>query len=127
MSILENFPHECTILKMDRRRDSLGGSSDISVPVQTGVKCWQQGSSNTSSTPFQKRGISDTRRIYFTDDPNVTERHVIKVTKRNGVTQTNPVEFSVDSEATPDASAGLAVIWRVEVHDVSTGTHGKGH
>lgn len=119
MGILDEFPHECTIYSKQRRKDSVGGSSDVPVPVSTGVKCWEQAVSNTQSAEFLKRGFSDTRKVYFNYDPGLTEQNEIAITKRNGVTVSNPPQLAVISEATPDASAGLGILWRVEVHRLS--------
>lgn len=119
MSLLENLPHTCTIYKVTRNKDSFGGGRDVSTAVQTGVSCWQQQASDSDQENFGKRGITNAKKIYFASDPGVNESHTISITHFKGVALANPIAFEVISQPLPDASAGLNVLWKVMVRDLS--------
>lgn len=113
MSILEELPHRCTIRHRINTIDDLGGNVDSMQVDATNVECWEQTASSNEKMEWQKRGISVTKKVYFTSNPNVTSRHQILVTHRNGDAVANPVAYDVLSYADPDASAGLGVVYRV--------------
>ena len=81
--LLDNLPHKCQIQKRVRGKDGVGGgySSNPQV-VRTDVECWEQQASASEIKLYEKRGISVTRKVYFTEDPGVTEQHQIVITER---------------------------------------------
>ncbi len=113
MSLSDRFPHRCTIRRKSYTKDSLGAAKLSYVTEQTDVECWEQATGDNEDRSFQKRGMSLTRKIYFKTNPEVTARHEILVTYRNGSTIADPIPFRVVSTAMPDATAGLGVFYRV--------------
>jgi hypothetical protein len=93
------------------------GKSNSFTWEQTGVVCWQQQASQSETMEYQRRGINITHKVFFTQDPAVTERHVIQMLTRSGVAVPADQRFILDvkSAVDPDASAGLGVVWRVMV------------
>lgn len=98
------------------------GGNIYSIEIeQTGVECWEQQVSASESSDFEKRGITATTKLYFVSDPGVTEQHRILITERNGVEApnldmtdvNNPDVLDVVSNAQPDASAGLGILFRI--------------
>jgi len=121
MSLLDNFPHECTIRLRTRSAGTLGGSKDSRTVVQTEVECWEQPASAKEVQDFEKRGYAVNTKIYFTTDPNVTERNEILVTKRNGVAVSSPDLIDVVTVAEPDCTAGLGVAFKVMCNKLTGG------
>lgn len=119
MSLLDNLPHECTIQRRIRSNDGLSGNKRSVTVEQTAVSCWEQQASASEITAYGKRGITITTKVYFTSDPQVTERHQLLITSRNGTAVASPDVLDVQSQAIPDASAGLAVLFRVMCNRVS--------
>jgi hypothetical protein len=118
MTLLDNFPHTAVARIRQRTRDSLGGNRDeftILSGWASGVACWQQRARESEILEFEKRGISVTDKIYFTDDPQLDERHILVVTNtpRGGIKPTRSRIYEIRSFAEPDASAGLGIVWRV--------------
>ena len=66
--------------------------------------CWRQAASEREILQYQKRGIAVTHKIYFATDPGLDERHFITI---------GSDIMEVRSYASPDASAGLGMLWRV--------------
>ena len=112
MPLLDNFPHLCTIRRRVRTKGTLGGSKDSFTDEQTDVPCWQQHASAKETVEYQKRGFESIRKIYFTSDPSVTTRHQVLVTEMGGVAVASPLELDVLTEALPDASAGMGVVFK---------------
>jgi hypothetical protein len=89
------------------------------VIEQTGVSCWEQKASSSKVMEYQKRGIQISTTVYFTSNPNLTERHRILITERNGVETANqdvydphnPDVLDVQSSSYPDDSVGLGILW----------------
>lgn len=121
MSLLDNFPHRCSIFRMANQSDGLGGGRYVPILEQSNLECWEQQASASERMDYQKRGIDIGTKIFFLANPNVTERHRILITERDGVASSNlditdpanPDVFDVSTLTYPDASAGLAVIWKV--------------
>lgn len=111
MSILDNLPHSYTASKRTRTIDSLGGSSDSYTQVASGT-CWHQQAGDSEINEFAKRGINITGKVYFVSDPGLNESHTITV---NGQT------YDVISSPEKDASAGLGVLWRINVNRSTSG------
>jgi hypothetical protein len=111
MSILDNLPHTCDIYRRDRTTDALGGAIDTLALVSSSVKCWEQGANSREVSFYDKKGLSVTSKFYFTSDPNVDEQTVIKRDGRH---------LEVRGKKAPDASAGLGVLWRVFVEEVTS-------
>lgn len=120
MALLDEFPHKCSIFRMAPQPDGLGGLLYSIVLEQSNVPCWEQQASASEIMEYEKRGVNIQTKVFFADDPKVTERHCLLITERFGeatpnldVTDVaNPDVFNVKSFAYPDASAGLAVLWR---------------
>lgn len=120
-SILDNFPHLCSIFRETPQPDGLGGTIYTVVIEKTNVSCWEQKLSSSEVLDYEKRGVKVDTKIYFVDDPQVTERHRILITSRFDVPSpnldptdvTNPNIFDVKTTDYPDASAALQVIWKV--------------
>jgi hypothetical protein len=120
MSLLDNLPHEASIYLRTRTSDKLGGNRETRTLVRSGVACWQQSVSTNEVMKYSKSNMSVTTKVYFTENPAVTDRHEIVITKRMGVAvpvaeQTN---LQVLQPAVPDASAGLGVLFRVMGSDI---------
>jgi hypothetical protein len=115
VSILQSFPHKCTIRRRTRTKGALGGSKDGFTNDQTDVVCWEQNVSQKETEDFEKRGMDLISKIYFLSDPSVTERHQIIITERLGtaVVAANQLPLDVTTEASPDASVGLGVVYKV--------------
>jgi len=122
MSLLNSFPHRCTIQRMVRSSGSLAGSKTTPVIEQTNVSCWEQPAGDAEVEEYQKRGMKVTHKIYFTVDPGVTERYQILITERSGIAVASPIALDVKSEPRPDATAGLGVVYKV-MCDLLTGSN----
>ena len=120
MGILDSFPHRCTISRRIRTKRTLGGSKDSSVDEQTNVLCWEQNANHVEITDYEKMGMAVNRKIYFLTDPGVTVRHQISITSRNGVAIASPIELEVRTEALPDASAGMGVVYKVMAEQITS-------
>lgn len=121
MSILDNLPHECSILKRKYTKGSLGGKKWVYETVSTGVECWEQQTGSSDLVMYQKKGLTATRKIYFTSDPGVTARHRIVMTKRNGaaVASADQIELEVVGAPIPDSSVGKEILWKVLVKELT--------
>jgi len=114
MSLLDNFPHTCTAKRRTRTKGTLAGSKDSFVTTVFSARaCWRQLANDAEIREFEKRGISVTDKIYFTTDPGLDERHIIEI---------DGEILEVRSEAGPDASAGLGVVYRVMAERTTTGS-----
>lgn len=115
MSLLNNFPHVCLIRRRVRAKGTLGGSVDTFLNEQTGVRCWQQHVTQKETEEYEKPGMTLTCKIYFTSNPNITERHQILITERNGtaIDADSRVALHAVTRAIPDASAGKGIVWKV--------------
>ena len=129
MSLLDavNMPHRCTIARVVRSVDSVGGNLFGVVIEQTNVPCWQQRAGASEQKLSDKPQITATTTIYFPTNPQVTERHLILITDRNGdetsnldITDvSNPDTLRVVDFGDPDDSAGLGVLFSVTCSDNS--------
>lgn len=125
MSLLDNLPHVCTIQRRTRTASSLGGSASSAVIEQTGVACWVQQAGTSEAKDYEKRGMRVNRKVYFTERPNVTERHELIITAMiiNGQLTTIPeadqIILTVKTEPRPDASAGLGVLYKVMAEELT--------
>lgn len=107
MSLLDNLPNTAKAYKRTRTRDSLGGSKDTySVVVFESKACWLQPASDREITQYAKRTISVTNKVYFVEPPHLDDTHLLVISGQS---------YKVQSSASPDASAGLGVLWRVMV------------
>ena len=116
--LLDSLPHKCSIRRKQRQKVALGGSKDVSIEELSDVSCWEQQASASEIRDYEKRGVSISRKVYFTEDLQLTERHVIVMTERNGKAVAPQELMDVMSEPRPDASAGLGVLYRVMVNTV---------
>ena len=119
MSLLDEFPHRCTIQRRKRSNDRKIGNVETRIVEQTDVECWEMQASASEIKDYERKGMKVSKKIFFASNPNVTERHEIVITKRNGVAvpTSSQVIQDVSSEAREDASAGLGVVWRVMTSD----------
>jgi hypothetical protein len=120
MSLLDNFPHRCTIRRRKFAKGSLTGKKTTYDNVQTNVLCWEQAAGDTEDNSYQKEGMRITHKVYFLNNPNVTRRYQILVTYRNGATVSSPIPLDVVSNPMPDATAGLGVVYRVLCREVTS-------
>lgn len=112
MSLLDSLPHSATAKSRTRTKDSLGGSRDsYSTTVFADRACWLQLARDGEKLEFQKRSIEVTNRVYFSADPELGINHILEIGSDS---------YKVKSTASPDASAGLGVLWRVMVELVSS-------
>lgn len=110
MSLLDTMPHTATANLRTRTKDDLGGNLDTFTAVFTDKACWSQNANDSEIKEFDKRGISVTNKVYFNEDPSLTEKHeLVVIYPTQGVSET----LVVRSRARPDASAGLGVVWRI--------------
>lgn len=123
MSLLDSLPHRCSIFLLVPGIDSYGGNTNVPTEEKADVECWEQAASSEDVEEFDKRGILIKRKIFFKEDPSLTEKHVIKITSRDrGVTIiTSPPELRVKTKSLPDASAGLGLLYKVMVDDQTGG------
>lgn len=112
MSILDNLPHRCRIERVARQPDTVGGNRDEPIVVYADEPCWVQQASSTEITLFQQQGMYLMHKIFFRRDLHLDAQHWIIVTwYRDEVVEFNP--GSVLSKPSPDASAGLGLLWRI--------------
>jgi hypothetical protein len=85
----------------------MGGFTDAYPTVLfTDKACWVQRASDAEIHFWQQRSASVSHRIYFAEDPGVGADCVI---------EQGGWWYEVISEASPDASVGLGLLWRVMV------------
>ena len=121
MSLLTNMPHVCTIGRQKRVADTMIGNKYSIVIEQTDVPCWEQKVSAKEIMEYEKRGIDVTTKVYFAENPRLTEQHRILITSRQGIAESNlditdvgnPNTLDVTAVINPDASAGLGALYRV--------------
>ena len=113
MSLLENLPHTADHKRRTRQRSGNLGYRDSFSDVATGLSCWIQPASDSDIVEFNKRGITITAYVYFTDDPGIIEEDVLVI---DGMT------YEVKSDARPDTTSGLGVLFRALVEETSTGS-----
>ena len=116
-SILDNLPDECTIRRWVRTKGELGGSKDAATIEQTEVVCWEQQVSAAESLAHQKQGMELRSKVYFVENPNVSRRHQITMTSRNGeaVASADQEAWDVLDSPSPDVSVGRGLLWRVMI------------
>ena len=119
MTFIDNLPHRCTIRKRVRTKGTLGGSKDSFTNVQTNVECWEQPAGDRETLKYQQLGMDVTHAVYFKSDPTVKNRHQIFITSRQGVTVSSPIVLDVKSVTSPDATAGLQLLWKVMCSQVT--------
>lgn len=96
----------------------IGGKRSATIE-QTDVECWEQQASASEINKYAKMGMNISKKIFFNENPNVTEQHEIVITSRfiDGdwvdVATADEIILDVASEARPDAGAGLGVVYRV--------------
>lgn len=130
MSLLDQFPHLCTIGRITRTNDEFGGNVYGIEIERTNVEVWEQQASASEMKDFEKRGIQVTTKMFFVEDPQLTEQHRILVTSRNGVAApylditdvSNPNVMDVKSSTFPDSSAGLGILWKVMLSNSQSDT-----
>ena len=118
MSLLDNMPHLATAYKRVRTRDSIAGTKDTyPTAVFTDRACWRQQAGASEIMEFEKRGINITHKVFFATRPSLDEKHILVVTDDNGEDKA----YEVQSIASPDASAGLGILYRVMVNNTTNG------
>jgi hypothetical protein len=125
MSLLDNLPHKCRIQHRVKANDAILGGGFTRVVDQENVECWEQALSATDSKLFEKEsGITCNKKIFFLTDPQVTAAHEIVITERLGVAvpEANERVISKLNPWSPDASAGLGLLFRVVGNDLVDST-----
>lgn len=119
MTILstEFFPHRARLQVRQRTTDSLGGSSDALVTVDTEVPCWQQQATAREIAEYKQMGHDITSKVYFLEDPQLTPRHEVVITSRRvdgtWVTVNDPLEtLTIVAKTGPDAFAGFQGLFK---------------
>ena len=122
MSLLDNLPHECSIIKRTFTKDTLGGRKPVNTVLSTGVKCWEQSTGANEVTEYQKQGMKITKKVYFISDPAVTPRHRLIITKRNGtaVPTASQVDLKVLGTPKPDTTVGMEIAYKVMCEEVTS-------
>ena len=115
MSLLDNFPHECSIFRRGFTKASAGGNKPANTTVDTEVPCWEQPLNSRLVKDYQKEGMDIPKKVYFLTDPGITPRYRIVITKRNGVAvaAANQVELKPLGTPLPDTTAGLEIMYKV--------------
>ena len=106
MTLLNNFPHTCSLYERRVTRSSRMGSSERLVRMETGVKCWVQNATQAEITEYIRRDISVKNAIYFTSDWDLDETQYILITA--GPTHVSKL-FAVKDFA--ERTAGRGVAW----------------
>lgn len=116
-SILDNLPDECSIQRLVRTKGELGGSKDAPTVEQTGVSCWEQQVSASDSARYQRQGMELRSKVYFTENPNVSRRHQIVITSRNGtaIASAGQIAWDVFDSPAPDVNVGRGGLFRVMI------------
>ena len=113
MTLLDSLPDRCTISRRSTDQGALAGTKTVVNVEQTNVVCWDQNATHAEIREFDKRGMRIGHKIFFVNDPLVSERHIIQITTRKGVVVVDDPVLEVRSEAEPDTSAGTAVLYKV--------------
>ena len=116
MPLLDNMPHSAVFKRRTRTMGPMGGSRDTFTQVGDALDCWRQGARESEKLEFAKRGISVTNKIYFPSPlslPGELEEYILVI---------GDDTYEVRSEAVPDASAGLGVLYRVMAEYSTTGS-----
>jgi hypothetical protein len=114
MSLLDNLPHTCTANRRGWASDSIGGTTESDDALFSDRACWRQQAGFREITEFEKRGKSVTEKVYFTSDPGLQEEDVLTMEDGN--------DYEVRSDASPDATAGMGILWKVMVWRSTTGS-----
>ena len=105
MGILDNLPHRCTARRRKRVGDGMGGFVDtFDDVVFTDRSCWRQAASDREVSWWQQRGTELTDKFFFNADPIIDENCILEI---------GGWRYDVISQADPDDSAGLGLLWRV--------------
>lgn len=123
MSLLDDLPHRCITQRRTVSRGSHGGRKTSKTEEKFRICCWVQPATHREVEEYEKRGISINRKVYFADDPEVTERHdIVIVSWDRGCTlieRSKRKTLEVRSYAGPDSSAGLGVLYKVMVEETT--------
>ena len=105
MSLLDNLPHLATAKRRSRTKDAMGGSIDTFTEVVfTDMPCWRQPATDREVLWWQQRAVDITHKVLFADDPELNENCVLEI---------DGDLLDVKSYASPDASVGLGVCYRI--------------
>lgn len=111
------MPHRCSLYRIDRQQDALGSSRDIPSLMDTDVECWEQQASASEIHEWMQRGVKCSRKIFFPEDPGITEQYEIVITSRDRgdteLTEDQQLRLTVVAQPQPDAGAGLGVVYRI--------------
>lgn len=116
MSLLEQFPHRCTIYDTTVAGTKLGGSTETPVAVATDVPCWVQTASTGEKTDYHRRQQVVTHRVYFPADRSLSEDQTLVIT--DGETPALGKTLTVKDYA--EASAGMGDVWKAMVEQEET-------
>ncbi len=121
MTILNHFPHKCTIRRRVRTKGNLIGSKDSFTNEQTDVVCWDQSANSREVDIYQKRGMEIDHKVFFLSNPSISSRHQILITEMGGNVIASPIALDVVSEPGPDTSVGAGILWKVMCVQVTSG------
>lgn len=127
MSLLNRFPHKCSIFERTRQKtvDGLGAAVPTDTVVFEDATCWVQQMSAKASGEYQKQGFRQVRKVYFTEDLPIKANQMFVITFIHG--KTVPVEERVVLEVittpSPDAGAGTGTVWKVIVGSSTNSEH----
>lgn len=108
MSLLDNLPHTCDILRPTIAQDALGGDYEASESAYLSDEpCWVQPASASKIIEFAKRDQVVTHRVFFNRNPSIRLTDKIRVTSGEYSGKT----LTVATDA--DASAGMGILWEV--------------
>lgn len=106
MSLLNEFPHRCTIRGTRYDVGEYGASEPTKFVRNTDVECWVQNASTAETVRFDRRLDAVTHRVYFNADPGLLVGDEIYITSGpSHVTET------LTHRAYADRSAGLGLLW----------------
>ena len=110
--LLENLPHACTAKRRSRAGDGMGGSVDtFPTTIFSARACWRQQLSSSEVLWWQQRSVNVSNKVFFAEDPELDENCILEFPGEDDF-------YDVKSYASPDASAGLGVLYRVMVDRV---------
>ena len=110
--LLDSFPDKCSIRLRNRVKNATTKiTHDTLTTLFSNVTCWIQPLSQSVIMDYQKRGINVDHEVFFLSDYGLTEQHELLATERSGVASS--MQMDVKTVASPDASAGLGVVYKV--------------
>lgn len=116
MSLFDNLPHLCDIVKLARSTDDLGGDTRAAtVIIESDIPCWVQNASFNAINEFAKQDERITHEIFFASkQANLTKGRMIRITSGEHAGET--MKYIAASNAT----AGVLPGWSAMVDNDRT-------